>query len=250
MLAIIGLGLWNEKSMSLEALEEAKKCDVLFAEFYTSSLLGTEIEKIEWAIGKKIKVLLREEVEKGKIILEAAKKLKVGFLVAGDALTATTHIEMLLEAKKLGIETKVLHGTSVYTTAPGLAGLQIYKFGRAASVPFPQEKFKVFSPYEILVQNKKIGAHTLVFLDLKDGKFMTANEGMRILLEIEKKKRKKVFTEKTKVVVVARAGSETPLVKYGSVKDLIGFDFGSPMHVLIVPARLHFKEGEFLETLK
>lgn len=250
MLAIISLGLWNEKSMSLEALEEAKKCDVLFAEFYTSSLLGAEIEKIEWAIGKKIKVLSRIEVEKGKIILEAAKKLKVGFLVVGDALTATTHIEMLLEAKKLGIETKVIHGASIHTAAPGLAGLQIYKFGRVASVPFPQEKFKVESPYEILVQNKKIGAHTLVFLDLKENKFMTANEAFKILLGIEKGKKKKVFAENTKVVVVARAGSESPLVKYGSVKELLDFDFGSPMHVLIVPGKLHFKEEEFLETLK
>ena len=251
MIKIIGLGLWNEKSMSLEALAEANDCDVLYAEFYTSRLMGLKNNAdLEKEIGKEIKVLKREEVEiSQKFILDRAKKEKVGFLVAGDALTATTHIDLLIEAKKRGIETKIIHGSSIYTAAAGLAGLQIYKFGRSCSIPFPQPGFKVESPFEAIKENLKKGLHTLVFLDIQPNKLMTANEAMQILLDIAKKKKSKVLDNK-EIVVVARAGSEEPLVKFGRINDLIEVEFGGPMHTLIIPSKLHFKEKEYLERLK
>ncbi len=252
MLKLIGLGLWNEKSLSLQALEEANDCDVLYAEFYTSRLMGLKnISDLEKEIGKEIKVLKREEVEVSqKFIFERAENEKVGFLVAGDALTATTHVDLFIEAKKRGIETKIIHGSSIYTAAAGLAGLQIYKFGRSCSVPFPQPGFKVESFYDVIKENLKKGLHTLVFLDIQPNKLMSANEAMKILLEIAAKKKSKVLSRDTEIVVVARAGSENPLVKFGKIKDLIGFDFGGPMHILIVPGELHFKEKEALELLK
>ncbi|HIJ98883.1 TPA: diphthine synthase [archaeon] len=248
MIKLIGLGLWNEKSMSLEALEEAKDCDVLYVEFYTSRLTGLKnISELENQIGKEIKVLNREQFEgKTKNFLQEAREKNIGILVAGDALTATTHIDLLIEAKKGGIEFRVVHGSSIYTAAAGLSGLQIYKFGRATSIPF----FKAESPYDILAENKKAGLHTLIFLDIQNENLMSANEAMKKLIEIEKKKKKKVFTENTEIVIVARAGSENPLVKFGKVKELLKEDFGGPMHVLIVPGKLHFKEREALELNK
>ena len=81
-------------------------------------------------------------------------------------------------------------------------------------------------------------------------RLMTANEAIEILLGIENKRDEKVFTEKTEIVVIARAGSEKPLIKFGKVKDLLEQDFGKPMHVLIVPGKLHFKEVEGLELWK
>lgn len=255
MLKLIGMGLWNEKSMSLEALEEAKDCDVLYAEFYTSRLQGLrgsgaqglgDISALEKQIGNEIRVLDREEFEGWtKKFLQEAKEKKVGILVSGDALTATTHIDLLIEAKKAGIPIRIIHGSSIYTAAAGLSGLQIYKFGRATSIPF----FKAESPYDILAENIKAGLHTLIFLDIGEN-LMSANEGMKKLLEIEKKKKKKVFTENTEVVIIARAGSENPLVKFGKVKDLLNENFGGPMHVLIIPGKLHFKEKEYLELCR
>jgi len=250
VLSIIGLGLWDEKSMSLEALEEAKKCDVLFAEFYTCALVGTSTEKLEKKLGKKIKVLDREDVEQTSIIVESAKSKKIGFLVAGDCLTATTHVELLLEARKAGIKTKVVHGTSIYSAAPGLAGLQHYKFGKATSIPFPQEGFAPESTYDVLKRNKKVGAHSLVFLDIQPPKYMTANEGIEILLGIEEKRNEKVFTKDTKVVVIARAGSPKPLIRYDAVRKLMKMEFGKGLHTLIVPGKLHFKEEEYLNQCK
>ena len=56
-LIFIGLGLYDEKDISLKGLEEIKKSDKVFAEFYTSKLVGSNIKKIEKKKRKKIKVL-------------------------------------------------------------------------------------------------------------------------------------------------------------------------------------------------
>ncbi len=206
------------------------------------------ISDLEKEVGKEIKVLKREEVEiSQKFIFDHAKTKKVGFLVAGDALTATTHVDLFIEAKKRGIETKIIHGTSIYTAAAGLAGLQIYKFGRSCSIPFPAPGFKSESFYDVIKENLKKGLHTLVFLDIQPNKLMAANEAMKILMDIAGKKKGKALDSETEIVVVARAGSEDPLVKFGKINDLIDFDFGGPMHVMIIPGKLHFKEKEELE---
>ena len=46
MLVFIGLGLFDEKDLTVRALEEARSCDVLYAEFYTSRMAGTSIERL------------------------------------------------------------------------------------------------------------------------------------------------------------------------------------------------------------
>ena len=51
-LIFIGLGLNDEKDISLKGLEEIKNCDKVYAEFYTAKLAGTNIEKLETLIGK------------------------------------------------------------------------------------------------------------------------------------------------------------------------------------------------------
>ena len=48
-------------------------------------------------------------------------------------------------------------------------------------------------------------------------------------------------------VGIARAGSEDPRVKAGSAETLKSFDFGPPLHILIVPAELHDMERSYLE---
>ncbi|MFH1424433.1 MAG: diphthine synthase [archaeon] len=246
-LTLISLGLWNEKSMTLEALKEAKKCSKLYSEQYTSRLFGCSATKLEQKIGKKIEILPRERVEDSKWLIAEAKKKKIGLLIVGDAMAATTHADFLIEAKKAKVSVRVIPGTSIYTVASGLAGLQIYKFGRATTLTFPDEKFPVRSHYDVIKYNKGVGLHTLVLLDIQNTKYMTANEGMKVLLELEKKNKEGVFKPDTKIVVVARAGSAKPKVKYGPVSKLVKMDFGGPLHTIIVPGKLHFREEEALE---
>lgn len=250
-LTFIGLGLYDEKDISLKGLEEIKNCDKVFAEFYTAKLTGTDIKKIEKTIGKPIEVLSRIETEKGDKILETAKTENVAFLTCGDPMTATTHIDLRLRAINKGIETNVIHGNSIVTAVPGLLGLQNYKFGRTTTLAYPEKDYFPTSPYDIIKENKKMELHTLILLDIQADKdrYMTANEGMKLLLKMEEKRKEKLLDENTVICVVARAGSKEPIAAAGTIKDLINRDFGPPLHTMVIPGKLHFMEIEALQAL-
>ncbi|MCD6547257.1 MAG: diphthine synthase [Nanoarchaeota archaeon] len=246
-LYLIGLGIWDEKDISLKGLECAKKCEFIFMEEYTSKL-GVDKKEIEAIIGKEITLLSRKDVEQTNSLLKFAKEKDVAFLVGGDPLTATTHIHLILEAKKQGIRTKVIHSSSIYT-AVCEAGLFIYKFGKSCSIPFPKKDYNPTSFYDVIVENKKRGLHTLVFLDInkEENKFMKINDALKRLLEIAKERKDNTITQETLVVGFARMGSDNQIIKFGKIKDLLEFDFGSPQHTLVVLGDLHFIEKEALE---
>ncbi|MFQ5911173.1 MAG: diphthine synthase [Thermoplasmata archaeon] len=243
----IGLGLFDEKDITVKGMEEARSCDILFAEFYTSKLVGASQESVESLLGKDIHVLGREEVEKGDVILEAARSKRVGFLIGGDPMTATTHVDLRLRAEEGGIPTRIVYGVSILTAAASLVGLQSYKFGRTTSLPFPQEKFFPTSPYEVIHENRMMGLHTLILLDIDEGgKEMDAKEALGYLLEMEGKERKMAFTEDTIVCVISEAGSPEAVARCERVGELMDLDLGKPLHCLIIPADLHFMEKKAL----
>lgn len=247
MLIFIGLGLYDEMDISLRGLEEIRSSDLLFAEFYTSRLSGTTIEKIEEMAGKKVKVLGRSEVETDDIILKAAAKGKVAFLVAGDPLISTTHITLRLEASERGIETRIVHNASIYSAAPSVTGLFNYKFGRSASIPFSQEGYRPVSYYDAVIENMARGLHTLLFLDIKE-RLMTVNEALRMLLDIDWEREDHRITEDTLAVGLGVVGAPQPLLKAGPVRELLRYDFGQTPHTLIIPGELHFMEEEYLKA--
>jgi diphthine synthase len=250
-LIFIGLGLYDEKDISLKGINEIKKSDKVFAEFYTAKLVGTSISKIEKTIGKKIIVLSRADTEKAERILDSARKENVCFLTAGDPMTATTHVDLRIRAEKLGIKTKIIHGASIITAVPGLIGLQNYKFGRTTTIAYPEKNYFAISPYDIIKENTKMGLHTLVLLDIQQekNKYMTANEGIALLLKMEEIKKEKIILKDTLACVVARAGSDDPLVSADSVENLMKKDFGPPLHTIVIPGTLHFMETEALAAL-
>src|SRR5665811_2441382 len=104
MLTFIGLGLYDEKDITVKGLEAVNNADVVYVEFYTSHLFGTSIELMEKFYGKKLVVLSREDVEQDPVWLSRAKKENIVFLSGGDAMVATTHIDLRLRAEDLGIE--------------------------------------------------------------------------------------------------------------------------------------------------
>ncbi|ASJ14896.1 diphthine synthase [Thermococcus radiotolerans] len=245
----IGLGLYDERDITLKGLETARKCDLVFAEFYTSLLAGTTLDKVEELIGKPIRRLSREEVELHfeRIVLSEAREKDVAFLTAGDPMVATTHSDLRIRAKELGIESYVIHAPSIYS-AIAVTGLQIYKFGKSATVAYPEKNWFPTSHYDVIKENMERNLHTMLFLDIKaeQNRYMTANEAMEILLQVEDMKKENVFTPNTLVVVLARAGSLNPTLRAGYVRDMIQEDFGRQPHVMVVPGRLHIVEAEYL----
>ncbi|MGB9928208.1 MAG: diphthine synthase [Methanosarcina sp.] len=254
MLTFIGLGLFDECDISLKGLEAIRECDLVYAEFYTSCLMGTSLERMEKLYGKKVFLLSREDVEQNPAWLIEATTKNIAFLTGGDTMVSTTHVDLRLRAEKMGIKTCLIHGASIASAVSGLTGLQNYRFGKAASIPHPYESrrgTRVISetPYDIIKQNLEMGLHTLVFLDIdKEKGYMTVNTALDLLLELEERKGEGVMYESI-AVGVARAGSEKPVVKADYAKKLREFDFGSPLHILVIPGKLHFLEAEALVKL-
>jgi len=250
-LTFVGLGLYDEKDISLKGLETVKNCDKVFAEFYTAKLAGTDFKRLEKILGKKIIPLSREDVEKGDKIIKCATTERVALLVAGDPMTATTHIDLRLRAIDQGLDTSLIHGSSIITAVAGLLGLQIYKFGRITTLAFPEKNYFPTSPYDVIKENKINGLHTLVLLDIQQEKelYMNANHAIDLLLDIENNRNEKIITKETIVCIVGRAGSSEPIVASNSIEELKKRDFGPPLHSLVIPGKLHFMEIEALEKL-
>lgn len=245
MLSLIGLGLHDEKDLTIRGLEKAKDADKVYAEFYTSKWYG-DVKRLEQFIGKKIEVVSRKDLEEGSSrIVEEAKSKKIVVFVLGDPLVATTHTSLLSDAKKSGVKTEVVHNASIYS-AVGETGLHLYKFGRTVTVPFPEKTESTDTLAETIEKNVKMGLHTLLLLDVisEKEKYMLPEQGMKILLEMKKD----FFTKDTEIIVFGRVGSGRPLIVYGKVKELIKREFGDPPFVMIIPGKLHFTEREYLES--
>ncbi|MEA2033646.1 MAG: diphthine synthase [Euryarchaeota archaeon] len=245
MLTFVGLGLYDEKDITLKGLEAIRDADVVYAEFYTSPLGGKTVEKMQEVYGKRISVLERRDVEEKaeEGILKLAKRQKVVLLSGGDAMIATTHVDLRLRAIDMGIETRIIHAPSISSAVAGLCGLQSYKFGKSATIATPYGKKGIMSavPYDTLIANKERGLHTLLYLDIS----MSINEALRLLEAVEEKKKREVL-KKSIAVGIARAGSDKPVVRADYFGALKSYDFGELPHVLVVPGELHFLEKEAL----
>ncbi|MDH5532308.1 MAG: diphthine synthase, partial [Candidatus Bathyarchaeota archaeon] len=58
-LLFVGLGLYDERDVSLRGLEEIREADAVFAELYTSLMPGLSIQKLEELVGKRVSVVSR-----------------------------------------------------------------------------------------------------------------------------------------------------------------------------------------------
>jgi diphthine synthase len=252
MLFFIGLGLFDEKDISVKGLEAVRKADKVYAEFYTSRLMGASAENLERFYGKKIHLLSRSDVEVDPSWLKEALQLNVAFLVGGDPMVSTTHLDLRLRALDLGIETKVIHSSSIVTAVSGATGLQNYRFGRSTTIPFDYtvrgKRIVPETPYLVLKENLQRNLHTMLFLDIQDTRYMTVNQGAELLLEMEQTAGDSIL-KSSLVVGVARAGSDDATVKADFIENMKSYDFGSPLHILIVPAKLHFMEAQALVAL-
>jgi diphthine synthase len=182
--------------------------------------------------------------------LDEAKVKKVGLLVGGDAFVATTHSALALEAKKQGIDVKVIHGSSIIS-AIAETGLHIYKFGAIVTIPFLERtggKLPL-SVYTTIKENLERGLHTLCLLDIdvEKNKLMSVNEAVTILMKLEKKLGEGILKDK-KIIVFSKAGSDKQAIIYDSLDSLIEKEFENPA-VILIPGKLHFTEKEFLENL-
>jgi len=231
--------------MSIRAVETARHCDVLYFENYTS-YYNDSVDKLKKFLGKNIVEVGRSDLEeKSKKIIEETKNKKVGILVIGDALSATTHNVLLMECIEKGIEYEVIHGSSIFT-AVAETGLSLYKFGNTTSIPFDNENIE--TPYVVLEENRNM--HTLILLDLKDGKYMDVKEAVDYLLRIEKKRKDAVFNEDRLCIACFSLGSDKKEIYAGAAKDIVRIKSKKYPQCLIIPGKMNFVEEEFLNNYR
>lgn len=236
VLYFIGLGLWGDKDITLRGLEIIRLCSFVYLDNYTS-VLSVPIESLQESFGKSIVLADRKLVEQhAEHILEKAKNSDVAFLVVGDPFGATTHIDLRLRANKLGIPVKVIHNASILS-AVGEVGLELYKYGKVTSIPFDNRN--IATPYEVFLQNQKMGLHTLFLLDLDPAKnkFMTINEAAEFLL-------RNGLDPAEKCIGVAGLGSDSPEIKLMQAAGAFKQKFTKKPQCLIIPGKLHFMEEE------
>jgi diphthine synthase len=243
-LSLVGLGIAYD--ITLAGLEEAKAADELYLESYTMPIEEKEISKLEKAIGKKMVRLPREKVE-SKFLVERAKERNACLLVVGDPLSATTHVSLLIDAKKAGVQVKIIHNSSILSAAPGKSGLQPYRFGKTVTLAYWRKNYEPVSPLQLIEQNLSMDMHTLLLLDL-DPELgpMDAKTALEQLEKMEKKYGKRVFG---KLVVLSRVGHPDEKITYGTRAELKSKNLGKPPFCFCIPAKLHPIEEEYLSLL-
>lgn len=261
---MIGLGLAYETDITVRGLEAVKKCKKVFLEAYTSILMSADKASLEKFYGREIILADRELVETGSDqILEDAKDDDVAFLVVGDVFGATTHTDLVIRARELGIEVESIHNASVMN-AVGACGLQLYKFGQAVSIVFFTENWRPDSFYEKIMENRRIGLHTLLLLDIKvkepdfkelmkghlvyePPRYMSVAQCCQELLEVEEKRKEGAYTDDTPCVSVSRLGSEKQSFHAATLKELSEYDAGEPLHsIVMLGHQVHDLELDYL----
>lgn len=252
-IVFIGLGLHDEFGMSLRGQAEARSCDFLFAELYTNAMPSLNLRDLATITGREVTLLSRKDVEEHpeKSILSRARSGKVGFLVPGDPMVATTHVDLRLRAHKTGIRTRIIHAGSVSSAICGVTGLQSYKFGRTVTIPVSLEG-DIFpaSIYFGIKNNMASGLHSLVLLELDvEGKRQVSiSEGLERLLAFCERKQEHAITVRTLVVGAARLEAPDMIVRAGMVEDVARCNFGDPPFAMVFPGKLHFVEAEALHV--
>lgn len=276
MFYVIGLGLCDEKDITVRGLEAVKSCSRVYLEAYTSILMVNK-DRLDAFYDKSLILADRDMVElKSDEILRDAATENVAFLVVGDPFGATTHTDLLLRARDLQIPTQIIHNASIIN-AVGCSGLQLYNFGQTVSLVFFTDTWKPDSFYDRIAENVKFGLHTLVLLDIKvkeqseenlargrkiyePPRYMSIPTAVNQLLEIESIRKEGILDgDSTLAIALSRVGSIPPSegstydddgtqrIVAGTLSDLQVQPesmFGKPLHSLIIAGKkLHELEA-------
>ncbi|KAL8449181.1 hypothetical protein Emag_003701 [Eimeria magna] len=103
VLTLVGLGLHDERDVTVRGLSAVREADFVYLESYTS-ILNVDASRLERFFGKPIIQADRDFVEKqADAMLDLAKAKRVACLVVGDPfwfMSVATAIKQLLEAEE------------------------------------------------------------------------------------------------------------------------------------------------------
>lgn len=179
--------------------------------------------------------------------------------------SATTHTDLVLRARELSIPVRTVPNASILSGI-GACGLQLYNFGQTVSMVFFTDSWKPASFYDRIKENRSIGLHTLVLVDIKvkeqslenmargrlvyePPRYMTVGQCAQQMLEIEEEKKEGVYTRDSLAIGAARVGGKTEKFVAGTLEELCSTDeeLGPPLHSLVLLGRrTHELEHEYV----
>ena len=273
---LIGLGLASPSDITLAGQQALKSCTSIYLESYTSILPSTTLTSLasfhDLPESTEIIPAHREtvEIESDSLITKAQRGENVALLVVGDPLGATTHTDILIRARKSGVETRIIHNASIMNACSS-SGMQLYNFGQTVSLVFFTTHWRPTSFYDRLVENDSIGLHTLLLLDIKvreqseenmargrliyePPRFMDIPTAIQQLIWTEEERKGGILIpDQTLAVALSQVGAgENERIVAGTLQELSSADptvFGNPLHSLVlVGKRLHPLEVEYAQS--
>jgi diphthine methyl ester synthase len=149
----------------------------------------------------------------------------------------------------------------------GTTGLQLYNFGQTVSMVFFLDNWRPSSFYDRVKENRSIGLHTLVLLDIKvkeqslenmargrkiyePPRYMTVGQCAQQMLEVEEERKEGVYGPDSLAIGAARVGGKTEKFVAGTLKQLCDTDeiLGGPLHSLVLLGhRAHELERDYAQ---
>lgn len=186
--------------------------------------------------------------------------------VANLFTSATTHTDLVLRARELSIPVGTVPNASIMSGI-GACGLQLYNFGQTVSMVFFTDTWKPSSFYDRIKENRDIGLHTLVLVDIKvkeqslenmargrliyePPRYMTVGQCAQQMVEIEDERKEGVYTRDSLAIGAARVGGKTEKFVAGTLEELCSTDeeLGPPLHSLVLLGRrAHELENDFVK---
>lgn len=77
-------------------------------------------------------------------------------------------------------------------------------------------------------------------------RYMTINTALEQLLEIEESRKEGAYDSSTLAVGISRLGAPDQQMVAGGMGELLGVDFGAPLHCLVIAGSVHVVEEEIL----
>ena len=141
----------------------------------------------------------------------------------------------------MGIKYKVIYNASILD-AVAESGLQLYKFGKIASMPAWKKSFTPDSFMKIVQENQSMKAHSLILMDI-------GLEFQEALTQLETAAKSYDIPLK-KILVCQTLGTSRSKILYKNIMEFKEYRRIRSPYCIIIPSKLHFMEKEVLKDFE
>ena len=242
---LLGIGLRGTRSITIEENEVLKKCSKIYIDTYTSIFPENFINDLSHIYGGEIIPLEREELESMAFIKN--EETDSSLIVSGDPFGSTTHMSIARECIDKKIDLKIYENASIISIIWGRTGLSAYRSGSVVSIPDFGNEYVPASPYEKILQNISMGLHTLVLVDLKNGKNIDSSRLMEIFILMRDRNSLEDIMKRISFSI-ERAGWNDEAIHLDSLENILRKNLRSP-YCIVIPGKIDFNERENIKAL-